>query len=371
MPTITFLRKFLFLLFLASPVCSGQVAAQANAGYEIISTEQGLSQGLVNDMLQDEEGFIWIATKGGLNRYDGYSFKVFTNDPQDTASISSNALSCLLEDHKGRIWIGTYDGGINVYNKKTGRFLRITQASGLSSNRVDADMQVLPDGRILVNPQGGSLNIISLPDAGKPVITPLQIPGGHIVSWIYKDEKGFIWIKCTDNNIFIFNPATNGFKLLYDGQRLTSLIEKTGRFVSTKFSQALSTKVIPDIRTGFIDPTGQLKAGIITNEKDGTFIIDHRFPLKTGVIGCNLYDFNAIKVGNSTNDVYACNLKTDVKDQNIKCLLLDRSGVLWVGTMGHGIYKYRIRNNRFHPVLPNMSIQRITTWDNDMIYVQG
>jgi ligand-binding sensor domain-containing protein len=55
--------------------------AQKGFGFETISTEDGLSQGLINDMLQDKEGFIWVATKGGLNRYDGYTFKVFTTDP--------------------------------------------------------------------------------------------------------------------------------------------------------------------------------------------------------------------------------------------------------------------------------------------------
>ncbi|MBX3257525.1 MAG: response regulator [Chitinophagaceae bacterium] len=359
---------FCLLIFFA---CAHLVSAQTGAGYETMSTAQGLSQGLINDMLQDKEGFIWIATKGGLNRYDGYSFKIFTTDPQDSSSISSNSLSDLLEDSKGRLWISTYDGGVNVYNKKTGRFFRITQASGLSSNRVEAIMIELPDGRILVNPQGGNLSIISLPDDGKPVITELNIPGGRTADWIFKDEKDFIWIKCTDNSIFIFNPAIPVFEILYDGRRFTNLIEKTGRFVSAKFSQALSSKVIPDIRTGFIDSTGQLKSGIITHENDGALMIDDRFLLKTGALGCNLYDFTGIRAGNSTNDVYARNLKTDVKDQNVKCLLLDRSGVLWVGTMGHGIYKYRISNNRFHPALPNMSIQRITTWNNDRVYVQG
>ncbi|MBK9486448.1 MAG: hypothetical protein IPO01_15040 [Chitinophagaceae bacterium] len=50
-------------------------AAQNPPAYETISTAQGLSQGMVFDLLQDKEGFIWVATKNGLNRYDGYSFK--------------------------------------------------------------------------------------------------------------------------------------------------------------------------------------------------------------------------------------------------------------------------------------------------------
>ncbi|MEO7176211.1 MAG: two-component regulator propeller domain-containing protein, partial [Saprospiraceae bacterium] len=76
--------------------------AQAVLGYETFATTQGLSQGMVNDMIQDKDGFIWIATKGGLNRYDGYNFKVFTTDLQDNNSISSNAVSNLLEDSNGR-----------------------------------------------------------------------------------------------------------------------------------------------------------------------------------------------------------------------------------------------------------------------------
>lgn len=364
------LRLPVFVLLILS-ACVEPVSAQTGSAYETLSATQGLSQGLINDMLQDKEGFIWIATKGGLNRYDGYSFKVFTTDPQDSSSISSNSLSNLLEDSLGRLWIGTYDGGVNVYNKKTGRFLRISQASGLSSNRVESAMIALPDGRILVGPQGGSMNVISLPDDGKPVISSLHIPGRRTANWILKDEKGLIWIDCDDNSIFIFNPSTSGFDLLYDGHRFTSLIATTGKFISAKFSQALGPMAIPATRSEFIDSTGQLEAHMIRSGKDGAFIIDNRFPVTTGASGCNFYDFNAVKAGDNMNDVYARNLKTSVRDQNIKCLLLDRSGVLWVGTMGHGIYKYRIRNDRFHPVLPNMSIQRITILNNDMLYVQG
>lgn len=301
--------------------CVNPAIAQTTAGFEAISNAQGLSQGLINDMLQDSEGFIWIATKGGLNRYDGYTFKVFTTDPQDSSSISSNAVASLLEDSRGRLWIGTYDGGVNVYNKKTGRFLRITQASGLSSNRIESDMSELPDGRILVSPQGGNLKIISLPDDGRPVITSLNLPYGRMAAWIFKDEKGLDWITCTDSSIFIFDSSTAGFELLYDGQRFTNLIEKTGKFVSTKFSQAMGSVLIPAMRAGFIDSTGQLQGDIIHYGKNGALDIDNHFPIKTGGSGCNFFDFNGIKAGDNMKDVYARNLKTEVRDQNVKCLL--------------------------------------------------
>ncbi len=65
--------------------------------YESITTADGLSQGMVFDMLQDKEGFIWIATKDALNRYDGYDFKVFTNDPFNNFSLSYNTVVRLFE----------------------------------------------------------------------------------------------------------------------------------------------------------------------------------------------------------------------------------------------------------------------------------
>jgi signal transduction histidine kinase/DNA-binding response OmpR family regulator/ligand-binding sensor domain-containing protein len=358
--------------FFMATVFGYGVRAQTN--HEVISTVQGLSQGLVNDMLQDREGFIWIATKGGLNRYDGYSFKTFNTDLQDANSISSNSVSNLLEDRYGRLWIGTYDGGLNVYNKQSGRFLRIMQKpgdlSGLSSNRIGSAMAELPDGSILVYPQGGKLSLISL-STGKPKIVPVNVPENRVVDGIAKDEMGFIWVGFTDRTIYIFDPTAHTFEVLYDGQHFTRLIEKTGKVITTKLSQALTPSSFPFFREELIDRSGQLNPNIVADGSNGHTHSGHRFRLKIGASGCDYYDFSAIKAGDNVDHVYSCNFETRFKDQNIKCLLLDRSGVLWVGTLGHGVYKYRIRNDRFHPYLPDMSIQRLTVCNKDMIYVQG
>src|SRR5215218_8995252 len=113
-------QPLLRMTFCLAIFCLGrQAVSQTNNYYETISIAQGLSQGMVFDILQDKEGFIWIATKNGLNRYDGYSFTVFTNDPYNPYSLSGNTVSTLFEDSKGRIWAGTENAGLNVYDKKT------------------------------------------------------------------------------------------------------------------------------------------------------------------------------------------------------------------------------------------------------------
>jgi signal transduction histidine kinase/DNA-binding response OmpR family regulator/ligand-binding sensor domain-containing protein len=369
--------KLLRLLLFPVLICSTAATAQTNADHEVISTAQGLSQGLVNDMIQDKEGFIWIATKGGLNRYDGYSFKVFTTDPQDSNSISSNAVSNLMEDNKGRIWAGTYDGGVNVYDKKTGHFLRITQkegqTSGLSTNRIESAMIELPDGRVLVCPQGGGLNIISLPGGESRTysIVAQNTPENKQALGIGKDDKGYIWVGCTDKSIYILNPATLSFELLSDGHTFTNLIERSGKYLSARASQVFFLEPVPHTPLVLIDSTGRMQPGILTAGEGGGLLIKNQFPFKPGASGNNFYDFSGLNAGANITDAGICYLKTDVKDQTIKCMLLDRSGVLWMGTLGHGIYKYRIRSDRFKPIEPNLSLQRITILNKNIIYLQG
>ena len=370
--------RFFYLFLAMAFLCSTHIAtAQSDASFENISTAQGLSQGLINDMIQDREGFIWIATKGGLNRYDGYSFKIFTTNPQDTNSISSNAISNLLEDSRGRIWIGTYDGGINVYDKNTGRFLRMVQNSGntagLANNRIESAMIELPDGRILACPQDGNMCLIALPNGinPQPVITPVHAPDNKQVHGIGKDDKGFIWVGCTDNSIYIYFPSSAKFALLSNGQTFTPLIEKTGTQLTARSSQVFFLKPDPKKELTLFDAGRRVLPEAFSFEADGSIKIRQVFTLKAGASGNNFYDFSNLRGGSSIEDAATYYIKTPIRDQTIKCFLLDRSGILWVGMLGHGIYKYRIGSYRFLPVMPGLSIQRITVLRNDTIYVQG
>ena len=72
--------------------------------------EDGLSGFRVYDILQDKRGFMWFATMDGLDRYDGYHFKVFRHTGEDATSLSGNIVSALCEDNHGALWVGTRDG---------------------------------------------------------------------------------------------------------------------------------------------------------------------------------------------------------------------------------------------------------------------
>lgn len=102
-----------------------------------ITSENGLSDNEVTSVIQDRQGYMWIGTKSGLNRYDSRDFYQFHHDENDSNSICGDHITCLETDKDGMLWIGTATSGLSCYNYKTGKFTNYTTTnSRLSSNNI-------------------------------------------------------------------------------------------------------------------------------------------------------------------------------------------------------------------------------------------
>ncbi|MEN8191928.1 MAG: two-component regulator propeller domain-containing protein, partial [Bacteroidota bacterium] len=117
----------LFFLTLFYTLFNPSVYAQLkDLKFEHIGVDQGLSSRVVNDVIQDKNGFLWFATNNGLHKYDGYKFTVYKNDPDDPFSISHNKINKIIDtEMHGRqtIWIGTEGGGLNAFDVEWERFI--------------------------------------------------------------------------------------------------------------------------------------------------------------------------------------------------------------------------------------------------------
>ena len=99
-------------------------AVNLDIRFEGYDTESGLSSDVVFDVLQDQQGYLWVGTSNGLNRYDGYQFTVYAHDPRNDYSIPSGAVSSLYIDSANRFWLGTFGYGFGRFDPVSEQFTR-------------------------------------------------------------------------------------------------------------------------------------------------------------------------------------------------------------------------------------------------------
>jgi ligand-binding sensor domain-containing protein/two-component sensor histidine kinase len=121
-----FSSKIIFAIYLCIGMyaeCTAQDKLFPFPPFEKITTEQGLSNNEVYRVMQDKKGFVWLLTGGGLNRFDGYSFKIYDYKPSDSNSITAGLFYSLEQDKNGIFWMNSEDQGIYSFNPVTGKFL--------------------------------------------------------------------------------------------------------------------------------------------------------------------------------------------------------------------------------------------------------
>lgn len=202
---------FLFLLLYSHLGWSlpQNLDAYRNARFTQINIDNGLSQNFVPAIARDNLGFIWIGTKDGLNMYDGYRFTIYRHNPFDPYSISDNFIKVIYCDRQGRLWMGTLNGGVNVYDRRSGRFYqfmhRQDDAGSISSNNVQAIAEDR-DGNIWIGTNQAGLNRLTIRDKslfpGPDNVTVERIHYGYgddalektAVICLFTDQQERLWV---------------------------------------------------------------------------------------------------------------------------------------------------------------------------------
>lgn len=141
------LRRLIILFSVFAP------DALAQYQFDIWTTEKGLPQNSVNDMLQTRDGYMWLATNGGLARFDGVRFVVFDRSVE---GIKSQRVRALLEDSKGTLWVGTEDGMLIKY--RDGKFKTYT-VDDVSPNSSASKIEEDDDGNLWITWYGADLAV--------------------------------------------------------------------------------------------------------------------------------------------------------------------------------------------------------------------
>ncbi len=197
-----FLIITLFLCCLPLYVPAQQPSYFPNIQY--ITSDEGLSQSEVTCILQDQKGFLWIGTRSGLNRYDGYSFKIFQNEIGNANSLINNSIESLFEDSKSNIWIGTKSNGVSCYNPEYDHFEHFQHhaqdTNTISGNRILA-ISESQTGEIWLGTRGNGLTILNPKNR-----SCLRLFSKLRVNSITRSRDGTMWV-ATANGLFAFSAA--------------------------------------------------------------------------------------------------------------------------------------------------------------------
>ncbi|WP_367284684.1 hybrid sensor histidine kinase/response regulator transcription factor [Arcicella rosea] len=175
--------------------------------FSYLTTKDGLSQNRVRTIIKDKYGFMWFGTWNGLCRYDGYSFKVYKNIPNDNHSIASNRIHYLYKDSNGDLWIETFRSVICRYQYETDNFIRFKPAQLPRAIRDSVNRQQnLAKINSLATELQQKIGLFELSQTKENIVFKVNPnnEGGindNNVNCVYKDNEGILWLGTTTGGV--------------------------------------------------------------------------------------------------------------------------------------------------------------------------
>ena len=297
-------------------------------------------------MFQDSKGFIWIGTEDGLNKFDGYEFKIFKNDVADNSTISDNWIRDIIEDDFGRIWVATKKG-VNVFDKGSQKVIKFFSNNDFTKKNIDSEyfeiMRLHSDSKsnVWFGLWGGGLikcNPFDFSYTDYPFDESFNIP--FRILNIFEDNNNKLWIGTWDEGLFNFEEGKgyfNSFKKENGlaGNRIREIFQDQENRIWIGTTEGVSIIENGEVsRNLLIDSKGAegLRPNDITaiNEDfEGNIWIGTR----NGLNKLEKENFNISNFKNRPNQ------KNSISGNDIRTLLVDNSGVIWIGTISQGVCK--------------------------------
>jgi signal transduction histidine kinase/ligand-binding sensor domain-containing protein/DNA-binding response OmpR family regulator len=177
--------------------------AQPKVNFEHFSTADGLSDNRIMCMMKDREGFMWMGSWTGINRFDGHHFVTYKSRPGDRSVLKHNRIDFITEDHAGFLWLKGYDRQVYRFDKKTEQFLSFadhTRAGNKSPASIDK-IVLLNKDQVALTTKGQGVFIIAGASSDQPACLPISQnadAGHHLksdsINFLYQDSSSKIWI---------------------------------------------------------------------------------------------------------------------------------------------------------------------------------
>lgn len=350
-------KRAVFSIILLLSIFDNIFSYQPPSDFSNFTIKDGLANNYVRCIFQDKQGFLWIGTSSGLNRYDGYKFTVYKFNPSDTTTISNNRITCISDFDDNHVLVGT-DFGFNILNKISGKSKRVYLPSNIKG----------------------------------------QIPSNAAVK-IFIDSEGTIFIGTFGAGLYIYNAASEEFQyyindpdnigdssldyildIFEDSQKrlwltsyggLTEFIKKEKRFINYRPDKKDKFSVSHKVVTGIAEKDknnlwiGTIEGINIFNKVSKQFINysnssepyldksrineitnskNNKLLFATPAKGLNILD-NSTGVLEYINP---SNFQYTPQEAYVTAVFEDKSENIWIGTAAAGLFKYIQKKKEFN-----------------------
>lgn len=321
--------------------------------FSTLGIEKGLSNNAVRCIFKDAQGFMWFGTHDGLNRYDGYEFKIYRNILGDKNSLPHNYIYAINEDTKHNLWVGTGQG-IALLSPFSDKFKPAYYKRRSDGIREEIKFQInkirtAPNGDIIVGTNGGGL-IVKSPGLEDAVQLPIKNSSGDMTV-----DYNVVDIKMTGNQLIYMFVERIGLCLYDFKKKEIRGLDNTIPFASCIAPQA-------DGVIWISTPQGLLRYDSRTHTT--TKIKQEQNPSNAGLIismhldkDKNLWmgtNADGLKILNSTTGRFISRpLDGTSQGQSVTAILEDELGRKWIGTSKNGIILVDSRNSKFKTIAHN------------------
>jgi signal transduction histidine kinase/ligand-binding sensor domain-containing protein/CheY-like chemotaxis protein len=324
--------------------------------FEHLTMRDGLSMSTINSILQDSQGYVWLATEAGLNRYDGYKVRQFRRDPGNPHGLASDYVWSMAEDAQGDLWLATDGGGVVRWERNTETFQQFrhdpNQPQSLASDTVRA-LLIDSKGRIWAGTKDRGLDIFD-PRTGAARhyrhrdSDAYSLPSDAIGA-LYSDHEGQVWVG-SDGGLSRYDSVVDGFVTYGEAMSAAKIRDPRVRAIREDHNGALWIGTVND-GLARLDQNGSRftvfrhdagDARSLSHDHVWAVLEDSAKRLWVATAdGLDLFDQKSesfVRYGHDADNPQS------LRDGDVMSLYQDRGGVLWVGTREGGASHWNPRS---------------------------
>ena len=300
---------------------------QAQTG-KLFDADKQLSSSFTSQVYMDRDGFIWVATRNGLNRYDGYQFQIIKKEHNATLGMASNYVNCMIQDKDGLFYMGMY-GALQNFDGNRFQDVEVTDVNGRKVGCYITSFLLRRNGEILAGTSGHGLLRLTDPTHARQVNGSLR--NVHTINDLLEDTEGNIWIVTTDQGLLCYDGKKT--KAYFSGTDERTTLRRLCMDAAGNIYAGTSNHgayVLERGTTAFrhLEQTGNRHISALYCRRDGRLMIGYDgqgvalYSPKTGALEDNPYYSHEVSLNKSK--VYS--------------IVEDASGNIWLGLLQKGIY---------------------------------